>query len=136
MSSEEGSETSEDDEGEDSDDLAGTRELIRASKEEAKQRADAERRALKAKRKVEKAESRDLAEKRRSKEVKLNRLSSISGGGGSATKPTGGKSDRECYSCGEKGHERRDCPRSQGGKRMNEAGGGSKSKRSRQSLDY
>lgn len=82
------------------------------------------------------AELASLAEKRRSKEVKLNRLSSISGGGGSAGKPTGGKRDRECFNCGENGHERRDCPRPQNGKWKNEAGDGSKSKRSRQSLDY
>lgn len=87
------------------------------------------------KRNAEKVESKSLAEKRRSKEVKLNRLTSISGGGGSANQSTGGKSDRECYSCGEKGHERRDCPRSQGGKRKNEANDGSKLKRSRQSLE-
>ncbi|KAK4696110.1 hypothetical protein P7C71_g1747, partial [Lecanoromycetidae sp. Uapishka_2] len=72
-SSEEGSENSEGGEDEGSDDLAGTRELIRVSKEEAKQHADAERRALKARRKAERAETKTVAEKRRSKAVKLNR---------------------------------------------------------------
>lgn len=110
--------------------------MVRASKEDANRRVDSERRALKAKRKAEKAGLTALAEKRRSKDVKLNKLSSISGGGGSASKPTGGKSDRECYSCGMKGHEKRDCPHPQTGKRKNEGGDGSRSKRSRQSLDY
>ena len=72
-----------------------------------------------------------LAEKRRSKEVKLNRLSSISGGGGGGGKPKG---DGECFTCGEKGHKKADCP--QKGNRSHADGRGRDLKRSRSSLDY
>ncbi|KAL9099134.1 MAG: hypothetical protein Q9187_009543 [Circinaria calcarea] len=65
---------SEDDE----DDPTGTNALLRASKAEAGQRAKEE---LKTQRKAAKAEAARLAEKRTSKEVKLKKLRSISGGG-------------------------------------------------------
>lgn len=76
-----------------------------------------------------------LAEKTRSKEVKLNRLSSISGGGGISR--VGGAKDMsniECYQCGEKGHERRNCPQKSG--RKDGDSDGWKRKRSGDSLDY
>ena len=76
----------------------------------------------------------DLAEKRRSKEVKLNSLSSISGGGGSGGKPTGRKNERECYSCGEMGHEKRDCPRPQSSKRKSNIDSNGNPRPSRETL--
>ena len=53
--------------------------MIASSRKEAGDKARAER---KAKRKAEKAESERLADDRRKKQVKLNKLTSISGSGG------------------------------------------------------
>ncbi|KAL8685087.1 MAG: hypothetical protein Q9224_005971, partial [Gallowayella concinna] len=44
----------------------------------------------------------------KTKEPKLGRLTSISGGGGGAS---GGLAGVECYFCGEKGHKKADCPK-------------------------
>lgn len=133
-SSEKDSQASEED-GDESDDPAGTRELIRASKETAVRRANDERHQRKEQRRAEKAELARLAEKRRSKEVKLNKLASISGAGGGGGKPGDiGKQDMECYSCGEKGHAKRDCP--QKAKRRNEDWHAGPAKTSKSSLDY
>ena len=72
--------TGVDSEGESSsDDLTGAKDLVRASRVEAVKRAKAERRAQ---RKAKTAEMARQAEKRRKKEIKLNRLSSISASGG------------------------------------------------------
>ena len=83
------------------DDPSGTKALIKASRAEAAERAKAER---KAKRKAVKAEANRLAEQRRGKKIKLNKLTSISGGGGSLS------GSMECYNCGSKGHKAKDCP--------------------------
>ncbi len=106
---EEDSSSSEDesreDDGDDTNDIdddpTGTNELLRASKVEATQRMKAER---KAQRKAAKAEATRLAEKRKSKEVKLNKLGSISNGG------SGMNQNIECFRCGGKGHKKDDCP--------------------------
>ena len=74
-----------------------------------------------------------LAEKRRSKGVNLNRLSSISNGGASAGKSSA-KDNRECFQCGEKGHEKRECPHKE--QRGDGGGRGSRSKTPKSSLDY
>ncbi|KAL8691032.1 MAG: hypothetical protein Q9218_003654 [Villophora microphyllina] len=59
----------------------------------------------KGRRKAEKAAlARQVEDRSRAKEVKLSRLSSISGGGNGA----GGI---ECHFCGQRGHKRSDCPR-------------------------
>ena len=72
-----------------------------------------------------------LAEKRRSKGVNLNRLSSISVG--SAGKSSS-KGNRECFQCGEKGHEKWECPHKE--QRGHEGGRGGHLKTPRSSLDY
>lgn len=96
----------ESDDDEESDPTGATA-LINAASKEATLRAKEERRA---KRKAEKAESKRLADERRSKNVKLNELTSISGGG------TGSGMDylaqMQCHKCGEKGHKAKDCPTS------------------------
>jgi len=77
-----------------------------------------------------------LAEKRKSKQVKLNQMSSISSGGGGGQKMAAENSmdERACYNCGQTGHEQRHCPQQR--KRKYEDSGGSKLKKSRIPLEY
>ena len=98
---------SEEDE-EESDDPSGAKALITQSRKEAGEKARAERRAQ---RKADKAEAARMAEERRKKHVKLNQLSSISGGGGAPTRSPSHK-DMTCFKCGKKGHGQRECPQS------------------------
>lgn len=134
-SSDHGYEANVDEDGKEIHDPTEATDLIRASKAEPIKHASYERHRRKQQRTAEKADSAQLAEKRRNKEVKLNMLSSISGGGGSGGKSGGSaKQDMECYSCGEKGHARRDCP--QKGKRRSEDWDCGPVKRSKQRLDY
>ena len=65
--------------------------------------------------------------------MNLNRLSSISGGNASAGKSSA-KGNRGCFQCGEKGHEKRECPHKE--QRGDEDGRGGRSKTSRSSLAY
>ena len=101
--------------------------MVRQLKDESVHRAKAER---KAKRRAEEKEAARLAEKRRSKEVNVNHLTSISGAGG-------GKSGVICHGCGQKGHTRKDCP-SRDAKRKSVYGGDRSKKKSKQveMLDY
>lgn len=113
-------------------DPADTQGLIQAVKGEMAQRAKAEKWA---KRDAKQREVVQVAEKRRSKEVNLNRLSSISGGGGPGGVGNGrDMSNMECFRCGEKGHAKKDCP---GTLRKRDRGSDSrKRKTSEGSLDY
>lgn len=85
----------------DSDDP--TSELIRASRQEAVDRAKAERHA---KKRAAKAEAEQIAKKRRKNEVNLNGLTSLSGR--QERQPVVPK-DLKCHSCGGN-HFKRDCP--------------------------
>jgi hypothetical protein len=75
--------------------------FLRASRKEMVEKARAKR---KEKRKAEKEKTLRLAEERKSKEVKLNRLSSISQGGNSLAAVV------DCYKCGMQGHRMAECP--------------------------
>lgn len=77
---------------------------MKAAREEAAQKLKAER---KAKRKAEKAESLRLAEKRKKKDVKLNQLTSISGGNAKGKTQT----NQTCFKCGLVGHMKAECPK-------------------------
>ena len=101
--------------------------MYSAPSEKAKRHANDEQHQRKKERRATKAESACLAEKRRSKKSRLNRLSSISGDGGSS------KLDIECYSCSEKGHAMRNCPGE--GKRKNDDSYSKAAKRSKVSLE-
>ena len=112
---------------------ASTRGSNHASKEDGVRRVSDERYQRQQERRSGKAELVRLADKRRSKEVKLNKLSSISGGGVGGSKPGGSsKLDIECYFCGGKGHTKRECPQKRN--RRNEFGHSEAVKRTK-SLD-
>ena len=100
--------------------------MVREVKDESVHRAKAERKA----RRTEEKEAARLAEKRRSKEVKVNHLTSISGAGG-------GKSGVICHGCGQKRHTRKDCPNRDGKRRSVYGEDRSKKKSNRvETLDY
>jgi hypothetical protein len=99
-SDEEGDQSEDDSADSDSDDQNGIDALVKAGREEAARKLKAER---KAKRKAEKAELIRLAEKRKKKEIKLNKLTSISGGN---SQPT-----QTCFCCGKAGHVKVNCPK-------------------------
>lgn len=100
------SDSSDSDEGDDDDgedDPTGVKALIAQGKKEATDKARAER---KAKKQAESAETARLSAQRRKKEVDLNRVTSISGGGGVGANP---QANMTCHKCGTKGHIARDC---------------------------
>ena len=107
-----GSEDSQDEGSErDSGDSDPTERLIRTG---AAQQARAERQA---KKKASKGEVHSQAKDLKSKNISLNRLSSISAGGGAdPRKPP----DLECFKCGKKGHKAKKCPNT---KRVGNRGG-------------
>ena len=126
------SETSEETDREGDDVPAGTKHLYRTAEDGPFLRVDDERHRGKQQRRAGQAELARLAGERRSNQVRLDRLSSISGVSGSGKPGSSSKSDIECYSCGEKGHTKRDCLVK--GKRRNEDWHGGAAKRSRTSL--
>lgn len=91
-----------------SDENDPTNDLIKASRQEAAERAKA---VLKAKKKAGKAQSLELARQRKKKEVNLNGLTSLSG-------RQEGLGGRTCHKCGGP-HLQKDCPKrgSNGGDR-------------------
>lgn len=104
-----------------------TSQLLKTARDDAARELKAQR---KAKRKAEKAELLRLAEKRKKKDVKLNQLTSISGGNAASK----GASKGPCHKCGEVGHFIAECPKGKRG-RANDDGGDRQrfSKKSRKS---
>lgn len=103
--SEDGSDSSE---SEDEDD--GRKRKIPS---EAAEQARAKRKARK---QDERADAAMLAERRRNKEVKLNRLSGISSGGGQKSRGSPSNTDIKCFNCGGP-HRKVDCPKAGRNKR-------------------
>jgi hypothetical protein len=117
-SSPSGSESSADDddgstEDADDDDPTGVNALIAQGRKDASERARAER---KEKKKAALVEAQKLAEQRRKREVNLNKVTSISNGGGSGG-GAGNLANMTCHGCGEKGHRQADCPQKRSGRR-------------------
>ena len=81
-----------------------------------------------------------LEKKRRNKEVKLNNLTSISGGkpsnGKGSGKNGGGASEIVCHRCGYRGHKQASCPQPSKRKRKNGFDDRVDEKKSKISLDY
>jgi hypothetical protein len=109
-SSSSGSESSADDEDADDDDPTG---VVKALIKDASERARAER---KEKKKAALVEAQKLAEQRRKRDVNLNKVTSISNGGGSGG-GAGNFANMTCHGCGEKGHRQADCPQKRSGRR-------------------
>ncbi|KAL1868237.1 hypothetical protein VTK73DRAFT_3764 [Phialemonium thermophilum] len=112
-SSSSSSESEETDSEDDDSDGSASEARGREGKRSQRPAQDAERRrrsvsTLSARRKEERARAQQLAEKRRKKEVKLNRLTSISSAGASPFQRASGSA--ACYSCGKPGHKASDCP--------------------------
>lgn len=93
----------------DEDDPAA--QLIRAERKAAAAKV---RERLRTERKEKRAELDRLAEGRRKKEVKLNKLTSISGGRGLGSRPGNSTptKDMQCFRCGKMGHMKAQCPQS------------------------
>lgn len=72
-----------------------------------------------------------LEKKRKGKETKLNRLTSISGG-----KNGGGASEIICHKCGLRGHRQANCPQWSNEKRKNGFDDRVAAKKTKISLDY
>ncbi|EME43187.1 hypothetical protein DOTSEDRAFT_102348, partial [Dothistroma septosporum NZE10] len=90
------------------DDPTGVKALIAKGRKEAAGRVRAERKAKGA---ADSVEAQRLARDRRGKGVILNKVTSISSGGGSASgRPSPNAVNMICHNCGNKGHVQRDCP--------------------------
>lgn len=102
-----------------SDDPAGINELIRESKKELTQHFGVETEAEKI---AEGVVAGTSVKKRKIKEIKLNSLTSISGGkpgGKGSGRANEGYSDIICFHCGQRGHRKAKCAQFPSSKRKN-----------------
>lgn len=102
-----------------SDDPAGINELIRESKKEVTQHLGVETEAEKI---AERVVAGTSVKKRKIKEIKLDSLTSISGGkpgGKGSGRANEGYSDIICFNCGQKGHRKAKCTQFPSSKRKN-----------------
>ncbi|KEQ83091.1 hypothetical protein M438DRAFT_346730 [Aureobasidium pullulans EXF-150] len=103
------SEDDEDDEesesSEDDEDLSEADLLIKAERKEAAAKLRAER---KQQRKAEEARTKQMAERRRSRDINLNKVGGISNA--AIRGKQAAMANMACHVCGQKGHLQKDCP--------------------------
>jgi hypothetical protein len=105
LSDPEDDEDEDEEEDDDEDDPTGVKSLINQGRKEATERLRAERKEEK---RAKQAEALRLAKQRREREIDLNNVTSISGGGGSSNRSP--MASMVCHQCSGKGHMARDCP--------------------------
>ncbi|KAK1751782.1 hypothetical protein QBC47DRAFT_75810 [Echria macrotheca] len=110
MSESDPSDSDETDEGEVSTDPSDEPQRGRQEAGDVTPRTKRPRSSLSARRSEERAKAQEFAGKRRKKEVKLNQLTSISGGGSEPSQRPSGSANWTCHGCGKSGHKVADCP--------------------------
>ncbi|KAH0292556.1 hypothetical protein M436DRAFT_49216 [Aureobasidium namibiae CBS 147.97] len=103
--SEHDSDASSDSDSEDDEDLDEAELLLKAERKEAAARLRAER---KTQRRAEEAKTKQMAERRRSRDINLNKVGGISNA--AIRSKQSNVANMACHICGQKGHLQKDCP--------------------------
>ncbi|THY05130.1 hypothetical protein D6D03_03248 [Aureobasidium pullulans] len=103
--SEDDEDASESESSEDDEDLSEADLLIKAERKEAAAKLRAER---KQQRKAEEARTKQMAERRRSRDINLNKVGGISNA--AIRGKQAAMANMACHVCGQKGHLQKDCP--------------------------
>ncbi|KAH0041226.1 hypothetical protein KCU78_g978, partial [Aureobasidium melanogenum] len=103
--SEHDSDASSDSDSEDDEDLDEAELLLKAERKEAAAKLRAER---KTQRKAEEVKSKQMAERRRSRDINLNKVGGISNA--AIRSKQANVANMACHICGQKGHLQKDCP--------------------------
>ncbi|KAI5205475.1 hypothetical protein E4T39_03080 [Aureobasidium subglaciale] len=103
--SEQDSDASSESESEDDEDLDEAELLLKAERKEATAKLRAER---KVQRKADEAKTKQMAERRRSRDINLNKVGGISNA--AIRGKQAAVANMACHVCGQKGHLQRDCP--------------------------